>query len=70
MSARVVVIDPGNNGALALLSDTLELHDLEEMARGDAVRRWPAQADLFARVRDDGRAEAALIAGLIREATR
>ena len=26
------------------------------------MRRWPAKADLFARVKDDGRAEAALIA--------
>jgi crossover junction endodeoxyribonuclease RuvC len=39
-------------------------------ARSEALRRWPAKASLFARVRDDGRAEAALIAvaGIIREA--
>jgi crossover junction endodeoxyribonuclease RuvC len=44
----------------------------KEMARGAAVRRWPAHAVQFARVRDDGRAEAVLIAvaGLFREATR
>jgi crossover junction endodeoxyribonuclease RuvC len=37
-----------------------------------AIRRWPDKAALFARVRDDGRAEAALIAvaGLAREARR
>ena len=37
-------------------------------ARADAVRRWPAHADRFARVCDDGRAEACLIglAGLLR----
>jgi crossover junction endodeoxyribonuclease RuvC len=42
----------------------------KEMARGEAVRRWPDKAAWFARVRDDGRAEAALIgwAGLRREA--
>src|SRR5271154_446152 len=41
----------------------------KEMARGAAIRRWPSQADKFARVKDDGRAEAALIAiaGLLRE---
>jgi crossover junction endodeoxyribonuclease RuvC len=40
----------------------------KEMARGEAIRRWPNRADIFARVRDDGRAEAALIgiAGLMR----
>lgn len=31
-------------------------------AREAAMRLWPAQASLFARVKDDGRAEAALIA--------
>lgn len=31
-------------------------------AREAAMRLWPAQAGLFARVKDDGRAEAALIA--------
>jgi crossover junction endodeoxyribonuclease RuvC len=39
-------------------------------ARAEAIRRWPAHAALFARVRDDGRAEACLIAvaGIMREA--
>ncbi len=39
-------------------------------ARSEAIRRWPAKAALFARVKDDGRAESALIAvaGLTREA--
>ena len=32
------------------------------VARGEAIRRFPDQAHLFARVKDDGRAEAALIA--------
>ena len=53
---RAVGIPPGKNGA-------------KDAARSQAIRRWPAKADLFARVKDDGRAEAALIglAGLMRE---
>ena len=41
----------------------------KDAARSEAIRRWPAKAALFARVRDDGRAEGALIAlaGLKRE---
>jgi crossover junction endodeoxyribonuclease RuvC len=41
----------------------------KDASRAEAIRRWPAHAELFARVRDDGRAEAALIAiaGLVRE---
>jgi crossover junction endodeoxyribonuclease RuvC len=44
----------------------------KDAARSEAIRRWPAQAELFARAKDDGRAEAALIAvaGLIRERSR
>jgi crossover junction endodeoxyribonuclease RuvC len=42
----------------------------KDLARSEACRRWPRHADLFARKKDDGRAEAALIgvAGLLREA--
>jgi hypothetical protein len=42
----------------------------KDAARSEAIRRWPDKARLFARVKDDGRAEAALIAvaGVIREA--
>jgi len=42
----------------------------KDAARSEAIRRWPGKADLFARVKDDGRAEAALIAvaGMAREA--
>ena len=56
---RVVGIAPGRDGA-------------KDAARSEAIRRWPAHAARFARKRDDGRAEAALIAvaGLKREATR
>ena len=52
---RAVGIPPGKDGA-------------KDSARSEAIRRWPHKADLFARVKDDGRAEAALIAvaGLIR----
>lgn len=41
---------------------------MKDAARSEAIRRWPAQAALFARKGDDGRAEAGLIAvaGLIR----
>lgn len=41
----------------------------KDAARAEAIRRWPNKAALFARVKDDGRAEAALIAlaGLLRE---
>ncbi|WP_018405917.1 hypothetical protein [Methylocystis rosea] len=54
---RAVGIPPGKDGA-------------KDAARSEAIRRWPGKADLFARVKDDGRAEAALIAvaGLLREA--
>jgi crossover junction endodeoxyribonuclease RuvC len=56
---REVGIAPGKIGA-------------KDAARSQAIRRWPAQASLFARVRDDGRAEAALIAvaGMNRERSR
>lgn len=44
----------------------------KDAARSEAIRRWPAHAALFARVKDDGRAEAALIAvaGLMRVKVR
>ncbi len=53
---RAVGIAPGKSGA-------------KDAAREEAIRRWPAQAATFARVKDDGRAEAALIAvaGILRE---
>jgi crossover junction endodeoxyribonuclease RuvC len=53
---RIVGIAPGKAGA-------------KDAARSEAIRRWPDKAGWFARVKDDGRAEAALIglAGLIRE---
>ncbi len=52
---RLVGIPPGKEGA-------------KDAARSEAIRRWPAHARLFARVKDDGRAEAALIgvAGLMK----
>jgi len=34
----------------------------KDAARSEAIRRWPPCAERFARVKDDGRAEAALIA--------
>jgi hypothetical protein len=42
------------------------------VSRSVAIRRWPDKAGLFARVKDDGKAEAALIgaAGLLRERRR
>jgi crossover junction endodeoxyribonuclease RuvC len=46
---RLVGIGPGKEGA-------------KDAARSEAIRRWPAHAALFARVKDDGRAEACLIA--------
>lgn len=56
---RAVGIPPGRDGA-------------KDAARSEAIRRWPAKAALFARVKDDGRAEAALIAiaGMKREGKR
>jgi crossover junction endodeoxyribonuclease RuvC len=45
---RAVGIPPGKDGA-------------KDAARGEAIRRWPDKSALFARVKDDGRAEAALI---------
>ena len=46
---RTIGIPPGKDGA-------------KDAARAEAIRRWPAHAELFARVKDDGRAEACLIA--------
>ena len=46
---RLVGIAPGKEGA-------------KDAARSQALRRWPGHAATFARVKDDGRAEAALIA--------
>jgi crossover junction endodeoxyribonuclease RuvC len=46
---RLIGIAPGKDGA-------------KDAARSEAIRRWPDKAALFARVKDDGRAEAALIA--------
>jgi crossover junction endodeoxyribonuclease RuvC len=53
---RLVGIPPGKDGA-------------KDAARAEAIRRWPAHASFFSRVKDDGRAEAALIgiAGLMRK---
>jgi crossover junction endodeoxyribonuclease RuvC len=55
---RAVGIAPGKAGA-------------KDAARAEAIRRWPDKSSLFARVRDDGRAEAALIAvaGLMKQRT-
>jgi crossover junction endodeoxyribonuclease RuvC len=54
---RIAGIAPGKNGA-------------KDAARSKAIARWPDHAELFRRVRDDGRAEACLIAvaGLSRAA--
>ena len=46
---RLVGIAPGKLGS-------------KDAARSKAIARWPGSADLFRRVKDDGRAEAALIA--------
>src|ERR1700722_6379029 len=46
---RLVGIAPGQAGA-------------KDAARSEACRRWPGKAALFARQKDDGRAEACLIA--------
>jgi crossover junction endodeoxyribonuclease RuvC len=53
---RTIGIPPGKEGA-------------KDRARAEAIRRWPSKAALFARKRDDGRAESALIAvaGMLRE---
>jgi crossover junction endodeoxyribonuclease RuvC len=53
---RTIGISPGKEGA-------------KDAARAEAIRRWPSHAHLFARVKDDGRAEACLIgvAGLMRQ---
>ena len=55
---RRVGIPPGKDGA-------------KDAARSAAIARWPAHADRFARVKDHGRAEAALIGiALINDSTR
>jgi crossover junction endodeoxyribonuclease RuvC len=55
---RLIGIPPGKDGA-------------KDAARSEAIRRWPDKAAWFARVKDDGRAEACLIAlaGLMRRRT-
>lgn len=40
----------------------LKLNTGKDASRAEAARRWPQQAGEFRRVKDDGRAEAALIA--------
>ena len=54
---RAIGIPPGRDGA-------------KDLARAEAVRRWPGQAERFAAKGSDGLAEAALIAvaGMAREA--
>jgi crossover junction endodeoxyribonuclease RuvC len=56
---RIVGLAPGKAGA-------------KDAARSEAIRRWPDKGGLFARVRDDGRAESALIglAGVLRECSQ
>lgn len=43
-------------------SSAAERADAKDRSRAEALRRWPAHAALFARKRDDGRSDAALIA--------
>ncbi len=52
---RLIGIPPGKDGA-------------KDRSRAEAIRRRPAQAGLFARVKDDGRSDAALIglAGILK----
>jgi crossover junction endodeoxyribonuclease RuvC len=52
---RLIGIPPGKDGA-------------KDRSRAEAIRRWPAQAGLFARVKDDARSDAALIglAGILK----
>lgn len=40
----------------------MKLNTGKDASRAEAARRWPAQAGEFRRVKDDGKAEAALIA--------
>jgi crossover junction endodeoxyribonuclease RuvC len=40
----------------------MKLNTGKDAARAEAARRWPQQAGEFRRVKDDGKAEAALIA--------
>lgn len=56
---RAIGIPAGKDGA-------------KDAARSEAIRRGPTRAELFARVKDDGRAEAALIglAGLLKGGAR
>ncbi len=53
---RSIGIPPGKEGA-------------KDAARSEAIRRWPGMAERFARKKDDGRAESALVAaaGMARE---
>ena len=53
---KIIGIPPGKEGT-------------KDAARSESIRRWPQHAALFARRKDDGKAESALIAlaGLLRE---
>ena len=66
LDVRVVFVTPPVWKRIANIPPGKENKDL---ARTRAIARWPASADLFARKKDQGRAEAALIAvaGLHRE---
>jgi crossover junction endodeoxyribonuclease RuvC len=54
---RIIGLPPGKEGA-------------KDKSRAEALRRWPAHAQLFALNKHDGRSDAALIglAGLVKEA--
>lgn len=48
--------------ASALPPGPMRKNDLKEKSRRRAIELWPARSDLFRRKKDDGRAEAALLA--------
>jgi crossover junction endodeoxyribonuclease RuvC len=45
---------------------SMQLPADKDVVRGEAIRKWPAHADLFRRKRDDGRAESAFLAEFAR----
>jgi crossover junction endodeoxyribonuclease RuvC len=56
LGVRVELVPP------ATWKKALKINNGKDGSRAAAMRLWPAKADSFKRVKDDGRAEAALIA--------
>lgn len=68
----VELLSPAEWKSVVGLSKSSDRAAAKNASRADAIRRFPASAEQFARVKDDGRSDATLIglAGILREARR